>query len=429
MVSPAAVSAGLRKAFTRFFLAPYESVDYVTGQKARVLLSVYLTILLVAVPLLLVSLTLHTVGERALIVPGTMGLLFLVIISFFRRGYFALSAHLFFIIAFAGLWTAIFSGNYGGHPVERTDTFVLVLGLLVLTPVVVRRHRLAIVGYFAANAALFLVFLDRIHLYLALPEATVAEYFLDNAIALCFVGFVCYKVFTINTTALEKASEEIAHSRRAEEALSASLREKETLLKEVHHRVKNNFQVVVSLLHLQSNHITDESLRAMFVDCEGRIRSMALVHEKLYRSNNLAQIDFGDYMRDLAGEISNLYHRHTSAPALIINAERVQLDVSQAVPCGLVVSELISNAYKHAFPPGRSAGCEIRVSLRLDGDNRVECTVCDNGIGIPAGLDPRSITSLGWSLVRMLTEDQLGGSLDVSGGNGTEVCVSFPAKA
>ncbi len=79
-------------------------------------------------------------------------------------------------------------------------------------------------------------------------------------------------------------------------------------------------------------------------------------------------------------------------PALIINAERVQLDVSQAVPCGLVVSEIISNAYKHAFPPGRSAGCEIRVSLRLDGDNRVECTVCDNGIGIPAGLDPRSIT-------------------------------------
>jgi two-component sensor histidine kinase len=380
------------------------------------------------VPLLLVSLTLHTVGYRALIVPGSMGMLIIVIIALFRKGHFSLSAHSFFIIAFAGLWTAIFSGNYGGHPVERTDTFVLVLGLLVLTPVVVRRQRLAILAYFAANAALFLVFLHKINIYLALPESTIAEYFLDNAIALSFAGFVSYRIFAINTGALEKASEEIAHSRRTEEALSVSLREKETLLKEVHHRVKNNFQVVVSLLHLQSRQIADGDARAMFLDCEGRIRSMSLVHEKLYRSDNLARIDFGEYVRDLAGEIRHLYGRHSPSPALRISVDPVELEVTQAVPCGLIVSELLSNAYKHAFPadtPGR----EIRVSLRCAGDERVECAVCDNGVGIPEGLDLRSTPSLGWSLVRMLAEDQLGGTIGINGGAGTEVVVRFALKA
>ncbi len=428
MRSPAPVLDDFRRAFTRFFLTPYVSADYVTQQKARTLLTLFLVIVCVIVPLLLVSLTLHTVGYRALIVPGSMGMLIIVIIALFRKGHFSLSAHSFFIIAFAGLWTAIFSGNYGGHPVERTDTIVLVLGLLVLTPVVVRHQRLAILAYFAANAALFLVFLHKINIYLALPESTIAEYFLDNAIALSFAGFVSYRIFAINTGALEKASEEIAHSRRTEEALSVSLREKETLLKEVHHRVKNNFQVVVSLLHLQSRQIADGDARAMFLDCEGRIRSMSLVHEKLYRSDNLARIDFGEYVRDLAGEIRHLYGRQSPSPSLGISVDSVKLDVTQAVPCGLIVSELLSNAYKHAFPAGRTSDCEIRVSLRQAADDRVECSVCDNGVGIPAGVDLRSSTSLGWSLVRMLTENQLGGSIGIGGGNGTEVVVSFVPK-
>ncbi len=428
MCSPAAVFDYLKTAFTRFFLTPYESADYVTRQKARTLLALFLVIVCVIVPLLLVSLTLHTVGYRALIVPGSMGMLVIVIIALFRKGYFSLAAHSFFIIAFIGLWTAIFSGNYSGHPVERTDTFVLVLALLVLTPLVVRRHRPAIVAYFAANAALFLVFLYRIKIYLELPGPTIAEYFLDNAIALSFVGFVCYKVFAINTTALQKASDEIDRSRRAEEALSLSLREKETLLKEVHHRVKNNFQVVVSLLHLQSRQSAEGEARAMFLDCEGRIRSMALVHEKLYRSENLARIDFGEYLRDLAGEMRHLYGRHSSSPALSISVEPIELEVTQAVPCGLIVAELLANAYKHAFPadtPGR----EIRVSLRRVGDDRVECAVSDNGVGIPEGLDLRVTPSLGWSLVRMLAEDQLGGVIGINGGAGTEVVVRFARKA
>ena len=149
--------------------------------------------------------------------------------------------------------------------------------------------------------------------------------------------------------------------------------------------MKNNFQVVVSLLHLQSRQIADGDARAMFLDCEGRIRSMSLVHEKLYRSDNLARIDFGEYVRDLAGEIRHLYGRHSPSPALRISVDPVELEVTQAVPCGLIVSELLSNAYKHAFPadtPGR----EIRVSLRCAGDERVECAVCDNGVGIPEGL-------------------------------------------
>jgi two-component sensor histidine kinase len=428
MAVPAGPVTRLKNAFFRFFLAPYENADYVTMQKARVLLSIYLTILFFVVPLLLVSLTLHTVSYRALIVPGAMGPLLLVIIVLFRKGHFALSAHIFFIISFAGVWTAIFSGNYSGHPVERTDTFVLILALLVLTPLVVRRRRIAIPAYFFANGALFLVFLNKIHLYLSIPELTVVEYFIDNAIALSFIGFICYKVFTINTTALEKASDEIAYSRRAEEELLSSLREKETLLKEVHHRVKNNFQVVISLLHLQSHQISDASSREMFMDCESRIRSMALVHEKLYRSKNLALIDFSEYLKDLAGEIRRLYDRNTPPVSLRVHTEPLLLDISHAIPCGLIISELLSNAYKHAFPPEHQGEREIRVSLKRNPNNSIECAVRDTGVGLPAGMELHSAKSLGFSLVRMLAEDQLRGSLSVHGENGTAVSVNFGMK-
>jgi two-component sensor histidine kinase len=122
----------------------------------------------------------------------------------------------------------------------------------------------------------------------------------------------------------------------------------------------------------------------------------------------------------------NLYGRHSSSPALSISVEPLELEVTQAVPCGLIVAELLSNAYKHAFPadtPGR----EIRLSLRRAGDERVECAVCDNGVGIPEGLDLRVTPSLGWSLVRMLAEDQLGGTIGINGGAGTEVVVCFAA--
>ena len=190
--------------------------------------------------------------------------------------------------------------------------------------------------------------------------------------------------------------------------LEDSLREKEVLLKEIHHRVKNNLQVISSLLQLQAGYIEDEQARQVFEASQGRIRSMALVHEKLYQAADLAHIDFGEYLRDLLSGLGGSYGAKASAVRIDAHIEPVQLDVDRAIPAGLVVNELVSNAFKHGFP-GHRTGC-IQVGLRGGGTLPVEITVCDDGVGWPAGFDPSQSTSLGLRLVHILAK-QLQGEL------------------
>jgi PAS domain S-box-containing protein len=202
----------------------------------------------------------------------------------------------------------------------------------------------------------------------------------------------------------------------AEERIRRSLAEKEILLKEVHHRVKNNLQIISSLLDLQSDYVRDEQSRVFFRDSQNRIRSMALIHEKLYQSESLAFVDFREYIVDLANYLFSVSVKDPDLIRLTIDVGEVSLSVDEAIPCGLIINELISNSLKHAFPDDR--GGEITVTCRIGEDGRITLTVSDNGIGLPPGLDVENTETLGLQLVAMLVK-QLHARIDLSGDHGT----------
>lgn len=218
---------------------------------------------------------------------------------------------------------------------------------------------------------------------------------------------------------------DITERKQAEEQIKAALQEKEVLLQEIHHRVKNNLQVISSLLNLQSKYIQDQESLEIFKESQNRINSMALIHEKLYQSKNLANINFNQYIRNLAADLLNSYQVRPGATTLKCRNEKVFLKVDTAVPCGLIVNELVANSLKHAFPTSESG--EIYTGIYLNDDNNFELFVHDDGVGFPKNLDFRNTKSLGLQLVNTLAR-QLKGKVEFTHRNGTEFKVVFPNK-
>lgn len=220
---------------------------------------------------------------------------------------------------------------------------------------------------------------------------------------------------------------DITDRKITQEVLLASLREKEVLLKEIHHRVKNNLQVVTSLLGLQSRGIADESVKKMFQESQNRIHAMSLLHETLYQSDNLSAIDCKEYAGQLAAHLFRSYGVSTSRVRLNLVVEHTRLSLDVAVPCGLILNELVSNALKYAFPDGREG--EIRIEMVRGGDRQTILVVSDNGVGLPAGVSLWSTSAtLGLRLVRILG-DQLGAEIEVGAEGGTEVRLTFPVHS
>jgi two-component sensor histidine kinase len=217
---------------------------------------------------------------------------------------------------------------------------------------------------------------------------------------------------------------DITERKHNEEQISASLKEKDILLKEVNHRVKNNLQVISSLLNLQVKHIKDPADVEVFRECQNRVKSMVFIHEKLYKSQDFARIDFSSYMRTLTGTLFQSYGVSSDRISLDIDVQDgLTLGVDRAIPCGLIINELVSNALKYAF----SENCTglIRISAKSS-DGIYTLMVSDNGKGIPPGLDYRHAKSLGMQLVNTLT-DQLEGSLELesSPDTGTMFKITF----
>lgn len=212
---------------------------------------------------------------------------------------------------------------------------------------------------------------------------------------------------------------------RSEEQMRASLAEKEILLKEIHHRVKNNMQVISSLLNLQTGRIQDPTTREMFEDAQNRIKSMALIHERLYQQHTLARVEFAAYLRQLVGHLLRSYR--TGAVTLNFAADEVSLDIDSAVPCGLIVNELVTNALKYAYADGRAGVLTIylHASDSTDKSGQARLIVADDGPGIPAGFDLAKATSLGLQLVGDLTQ-QISGSIEYATANGARWTLSIP---
>jgi hypothetical protein len=209
---------------------------------------------------------------------------------------------------------------------------------------------------------------------------------------------------------------ELSERKQAEANLKNSLKEKEILLKEIHHRVKNNLCVVASLLELQSHTVADPQLAKMFEESQNRLYSMALIHEKLYRSINLAQINFGEYLEDLVSNLFQSYNISDNRIQLQVLAEPIYLNVETATPCGLIANELVSNSLKHAFPDGTTG--TVSVECYQTGDREIHLFIKDNGIGFPQNIDFRKTNSMGFQVVCTLT-DQLEGSIELSRQTGT----------
>ena len=212
---------------------------------------------------------------------------------------------------------------------------------------------------------------------------------------------------------------DITERKQAEQKLRDSLAEKEVLMREIHHRVKNNLQMMSALLELQSGYVKDEKVLGYFKASQQRIQSMAMIHEQLYRNNDLAQIDFADFLRSLMGNLRGQFRGRCSQVNVRINAQACSLLVDVAIPCGLVVNELVSNAFKHAYPEGRAG--ELRISLQCSDDGKVALEVADDGVGLPPGLDLRRGKSFGLRVITLMVEEQLHGKLRVESDHGTRV--------
>jgi len=213
---------------------------------------------------------------------------------------------------------------------------------------------------------------------------------------------------------------DVTERKHADDLLKSALREKEVLLREIHHRVKNNMQVITSLLNLQASQTADPAARAMLEESRQRVRSIALIHEKLYRTASLADVDFGGYLKSVADELLRTFGRNEIT--CVLDLEPIRLEIGRAIPAGLIVNELLTNTLRHAFPPGTKGTARVR--LRATGDGDVELAVQDDGVGFPPGKDIASATTMGLAIVRTLVE-QMQGSLTLGGERGTTITIRF----
>jgi PAS domain S-box-containing protein len=219
------------------------------------------------------------------------------------------------------------------------------------------------------------------------------------------------------------ATIDITAQKQSEAQIKASLEEKEVLLKEIHHRVKNNLQIISSLLSLESESICDRHALEVFIDCQNRIESMALIHEQLYQSEDLTTIDFSAYTDTLVTNLVSSSEACSSNINLKIDINDIFLGIDTAVPCGLIINELVLNSLKHAFPEGRSG--EICINVQQQSYNTLKLTIKDDGIGFPEDLDFENTESLGLQLVNILT-NQIEGSITLKREGGTEFKIEFP---
>ena len=281
---------------------------------------------------------------------------------------------------------------------NKSGVFVPVVGPLLI---------LGLTGLFSITYDLVCAGAEHLRLRRAISERKRAEEILQSA----------------NDELERRVAERTIELSRTNASLTALLAEKDVLLKEIHHRVKNNLQTISSLLNLQSGNIKDPHALQLFMETRYRVRSMALIHEKLYQSHDLSRIDFADYLKTLTSGLAGSFAGVSSAVRISVDVEQIMLAVDSAVPCGLIVNELVTNCFKYAFAGGR--GGEIKVRMERAAGSQFRLSVTDDGVGFPKGVNFRETESLGMQLITTLTE-QLDGAIEMTNGSGTKFEITFP---
>jgi two-component sensor histidine kinase/Tfp pilus assembly protein PilF len=249
-----------------------------------------------------------------------------------------------------------------------------------------------------------------------------------------YFKFFCNPVFDDSDQSVQSVSlmiENITERKTIEAHILSDLREKETLIKEIHHRVKNNMQVIISLIRLQNHEMSGKQEKEAFSDLEQRISAMSYVHEELYKSHNLADINFNDYLSKISTNLISIYNKSVKVTNHIqVRNDYVNIDI--AVPCGLIVNELLTNALKHAFSP-KDGNMKVSGKKQVDiyfseSESDYILQVIDNGSGIKGSLDIANISSMGFHLVKIIAEEQLHGTWSIENNGGLHVTVTFPKK-
>ncbi|MEQ8423226.1 MAG: histidine kinase dimerization/phosphoacceptor domain -containing protein, partial [Cyclobacteriaceae bacterium] len=217
----------------------------------------------------------------------------------------------------------------------------------------------------------------------------------------------------------QKANKQLEKQKRQ---IEINLREKESLLREIHHRVKNNLQVISSLLNMQSYHLDDPGMINAIAEGQSRVKAMALIHQKLYQTEQLTEIDFEEYTNQLINHLATAFGQPDKKINSKVSGANIKLDIDTAIPLGLILNELVTNAYKYAFE-GVNEG-DLAIELQRVDDHQYELTVADSGKGLPGDFDVTKLNSLGLKLVNMLIE-QLDGQLTIQSENGTQFSIRF----
>lgn len=224
-----------------------------------------------------------------------------------------------------------------------------------------------------------------------------------------------------NLPAVQMVIRDITERKKLEKTLKKSLEEKDLMMKEIHHRVKNNLMVIQSLLNLQSKYIKDPEVIKIFKESQNRAKSMALIHQRLYQSEDLKRIDFGEYAQALSVDLFNTYITKKDKIKLDINVESLKLDINTAIPLGLILNEILSNSLKYAFPQDKKGSIKVEF---LTSNSNYELIVSDNGVGLPSDFDYEKSDSLGFRLINGLS-DQINAKIEVNTDNGTEIKIIF----
>ncbi len=389
------------------------------------------------------------------------------------RGHYAVAAHGFFIVSISLILGIMFIDK--SNPIGRLDTIVVLIAILSMSPLIISRRPSLIAAYSAGTIFLVCIFLMMHASEMTLTYSELVDVIADTSMAIIVTAVISYNMFSINRLAMSHSEESRALLARANQELSAAneelnatneelqssneeiessmeeltatneefeaqnrellesqeiiseaLEEKTVLIKEIHHRVKNNMQIVSSLLNLQAQGIEDPRLRQPISDAVSRIHSIALIHEKIYRADNFTRINMAAYLNDLTEEIIQLYSKSPDEIRVISRLEPIHLSVDQAVPCGILINEILTNSIKH----GCRDACDCCIELAMSSfDGRITLMIADAGPGIAKEiLDNGSRKTMGMQIIEALAQ-QLNADLAVDVENGTRFTIQFTERA